>query len=676
MIIGVDYYPEQCDESCWPTDVDLMTKAGISLVRMAEFSWSRLEPQSGRLDFSWLDRVLGLLHDAGVQAVLGTPTATPPAWLHAQYPDIYPADKRKYRLGFGTREQRCLNNDAMRLHSRRIVTELVRHYADHPAVIGWQTDNELTANLCYCPLCAEKYQAWLSTKYGSLAELNRAWGTSFWSQEYTDWAQIPLPWEVKCGDYHNPSLQLEYRRFQSETTVTFQREQVEIIRKRAPRHFITHNMMGVHNAMDYYALGHDLDFVSWDNYPDNPWGREPYGMPLAADVMRGIKQKNVWVMEQQNGITGWNKMGRRPSGAWLRCAAWQAIAHGADALVFFRWRTACHGTEQYWHGVINHDGVPRRRYREVADLCRETREMSEALAGTAPRAEVAILNSYEQHYAFDIQPQADGLRPWDQVARYYRVLRRVGLNVDIVPPTVDLAQYKVVIVPSWYIMREEDALRLRNYADQGGTLVLNPRTGVKNAVNACYEEPIPFGLREVAGLEIDDYDPLGNDKTEIRGRDGKTYTVSVWADAPLLSGAEAMAHYCGSVYPGEPALTRHHYGSGVVYYCCTYGDADFYADLLTQVLDGAEVRGRMQVPEGVDVYWRENEGARYLFLVNFTDTRQTVDVGHELDLLLGETPEKGAVTLPAYGVGIYRSETCVRTAGAPLRGRRAVAANI
>lgn len=655
MKIGVDYYPEQCGESYWREDVNLMVKAGISVVRVAEFAWSRMEPAEGRFAFSWLDRILGLLHQSEIEVVLGTPTATPPAWLHAQHPDIYPTDQRKYRLGFGTREQRCLNNPDMRAHARRIVEAMASRYANHPAVVGWQIDNELSANLCYCPVCAEQFRDWLRAKYESLDDLNRQWGTAFWSHEYTEWPQIPLPWQAKCGDHHNPSLQLEFRRFQSKAAVEFQREQVAIIRKHAPRHFITHNLMGLHNAADYYDLAGDLDFVSWDNYPITPWWQDPFGASLAADVMRGIKQRNVWVMEQQNGIAGWNTMGRRPSGEWLRCAAWQTIAHGADAVVFFRWRSAHHGTEQYWHGVINHDGVPRRRYREVANLAKEMRETSEALDGTVVRSDVAILNSYEQHFAMDIQPQTEGLRIWDQMNRYYRPLRRAGLNVDVVPIGAGLDRYKLVVVPGWYIMTPEDAACLTQYVRQGGTLILGARSGVKNAINACHAEPLPALMREAAGIEVDDYDPLGNDETKVRTAEGKEYTVSVWADALLLLGAEAVARYAGAVYPGEPAIAKNRFGAGKLYYFGTFGEPALYTDLLARILDEAGVSNRMEVPDGVDASWREKDGAKYLFLVNFNDSERSVKIPEGWTPIIGTAATDGCAAVPPYSVGIYHA---------------------
>lgn len=654
MKVGVAYYPEHWHESRWAIDARLMREAGIRLVRLAEFSWCRLEPEEGRYDFEWLDHAIGTLYQEGIQVILGTPTATPPAWLHQRY-DIYPRDARRYPLGFGTRLQRCLNHPVMRRYSRLITEAMVSHYANNPAVIGWQTDNEFEANLCYCDVCADLFRQWLQKRYGSLKALNRAWGTIFWSQEYTNWSQIPLPWVARCGQEHSPSLWLEYRRFASESTVSFQREQVEIIRQLAPHQFITHNLMGLHDSLDYFALARDLDFVSWDNYPGGDW-KEAGQADLAHDVMRGIKGKNFWVMEEQTGIVGWSRISRRPAPGQVRAWGWQAIAHGADTVIFFRWRSCLYGTEQYWHGILNHDGVPRRRYREISRFAHEVNRLSEELDGTAPCGHVAILNSYEQNWAFQIQSQVNGLGWWEQVRRYYRSLRRLGALVDIVPIQADLSRYRLVVAPSWYILTEEDASRLREYVQQGGVLVLSPRTGVKNSHNVCRTEPLPSLLKEVAGVEVDDYDPLGDAQNRIRLNTGEEFTVTVWADALVMQGAQPIATYTHSIFAGEPAIAANHYGNGTVYTFGTYGEPSLYDTLFGRWLDEVGVERLPELPEGVDAYWREKEGARYLIVVNLRAETCSLSLPDTVSVLLGEPVHHGVVTLPPYEVGVYRVE--------------------
>lgn len=653
MRVGVAYYPEHWNESRWDTDVELMAEAGISVVRLAEFAWCRLEPSPGNFQFRWLDRAIAKLEHANIKVVLGTPTAAPPAWFHQRYPDVFPADKRGYRLRFGTRLQRCMNHPAMREHSRAIVAAMANHFHESRAVIGWQTDNEFAANLCYCPVCHTAFHEWLKQKYESLDALNLAWGTVFWSQEYSAWEQIPLPWEAKCGDVHNPSLQLDFRRFQSGATLSFQQEQIDILRAKCPGHFITHNFMGLHSSMDFVALAKPLDFVSWDNYPNTPWHVNELGAGLSADVMRGLKQRNVCVMEQQNGITGWNKMGRRPSDAQLRSWAWQAIAHGADTVMFFRWRSCRFGTEQFWHGILNHDGKPRRRFRSVSRFAREVAQLAPILNGTSPRSEVAILNSCEQNYALQIQPQAEGLAYWEQVSRYYNALRRQGINVDIVPIDVDLSNYRVLILPSWSLQAAADVATLEHYVRRGGRLILSPRSGIKNEDNVCTESPLPGAFAKMAGVEVDDYDALGPATCRVSFGDRTACEVGVWADALLLDGAEARAHYADGLFEGEAAVTKHPFGRGEVWYIGSYGEPAFYDRILGEILDAADVVREVRAPEGVDVSWREKNDARVLFLVNLTGSPQDVALPTGLTALLGTVPVADKVTLGAFEVGIY-----------------------
>ncbi|MBM4033937.1 MAG: beta-galactosidase, partial [Planctomycetes bacterium] len=439
MILGVDYYPEHWEEERWPEDARLMQEAGISVVRLAEFAWSRLEPSEGDFRFDWLDRALGVLSARGIRAVLGTPTAAPPAWLVAKHPDILPRDELRQPLGFGARLHRCLANPTFRRYSKAITTAMAQHYANHPAVLGWQTDNEFSGNRCYCDECARAFREWLQRKYGTLDALNLAWGTAFWSQEYTAWGQVPLPWRTTCGSMaHNPSLLLDHRRFASDTTVEFQREQVAILRKLCPEHFVTHNFMGLHDTVDYYALAKDLDFVSWDNYPSG-------SAALPHDVMRGIRQANFWIMEEKCGHTGWNTMSPIPRPGQVRAWAWQAVGHGAEAIVFFRWRSCRSGTEQFWQGILNHDAVPGRRYREVAQLGREFRELGPEFEGTSPRNEAAILYSYDQIWALQVQPQVPGFSFLRWVERYHEGLHRLGIGADIVSTQAQLDGYRLVL---------------------------------------------------------------------------------------------------------------------------------------------------------------------------------------------------------------------------------------
>lgn len=652
MRIGVDYYPEHWEEERWTTDARLMRQANISVVRLAEFAWCKMEPHEEDFHFTWLDRALDILHAEGIQVVLGTPTATPPAWLHERF-DIYPRDVNRQPLEFGTRLQRCLNHPVMRRYSRRITEKMVSRYANHPAVIGWQTDNEFEANICYCEICAERFREWLKRKYGTLENLNSSWGTIFWSQEYTGWSQIPLPWRVKCGESHNPSLKLEYRRFASQATVDFQHEQIEIIRRLAPKQFITHNLMGLHDTMDYFQLAKDLDFVAWDNYPGGSWMDVKDVVALPHTVMRGIKKSNFWVMEEQTHIVGWEEISRRPADGESRMWAWEAVAHGADTVVFFRWRSCLYGTEQYWHGVLNHDGQPRRRYREIQRFGAEMKKLSSELDGTVIHCDAAILNSYEENWSLQIQKQTNGLGWWEQTRRYYNALFAQGVNCDIISLDTDISGYKFVIAPSWYLLSEEHAVKLKKYVTDGGTLLLSPRTGVKNEMNVCRADCLPTLLKEAAGIEVDDYDPLGDAHYNVKIGE-REETVSVWADAILLRGAQAVGVYTSGVFAGEAAITRHTYGKGTCYYSGVFGEPGFYDAVLPGMLKDSGISGRVSLSEGVDSNVRIKDGAEYLFLINSRGEEVVCTIKEEYRPILGPELVGTSVTLPAYEVGIYK----------------------
>ena len=362
MYFGVDYYPEHWPEERWEKDAGMMKEANINVVRLAEFAWAKIEPDEGVYDFSWLDRAIAVLALAGIKTVLGIPTAAAPKWLMDKHPDMYPVDMHGLVKGFGTRRHYCANHSMYREYTRKITAKMVEHYKDNPNIVAWQTDNEFGDN-CYCDNCRDTFRTWLKKKHGTVEILNNEWGTVFWSQTYRSFDEVPVPGYSSSDGFsqtasgsalstpynHNPGLLLDYRRFCSDSYVAYQDIQIGEIRKRS-RLPITHNYMGHYNELDYFKLGENLDFISWDNYPNNMWGRSDYKTTaMAHDLMRGIKNSNFWVMEQQSGPCGWHSMGDTPEPGQIRLWTYQAIAHGADAIVYFRWRACTFGIEQYWY---------------------------------------------------------------------------------------------------------------------------------------------------------------------------------------------------------------------------------------------------------------------------------------------------------------------------------------
>lgn len=648
MRLGVDYYPEHWPESRWEEDARLMREAGFSVVRLAEFAWSRLEPRENDFRFDWLDRAMAVLYKNGISAVLGTPTAAPPAWLVEKYPDVLMRDDFGHVLGFGTRLHRCYSSANYRARARAITEAMAKRFGRDERVLGWQIDNEFDRHDCTCQACTKKWHEWLKKRYGSIEELNRRWGTVFWSQEYNDWSQVPPLIAPQCGTAnHNPSLILDWRRFQSENAVSFQREQVQILRALSPGKFVTHNFMGLHDSLDYYELAADLDHVSWDNYPDvGPAG-------FSHDLTRGLKGRNFWVMEERSGHTGWTYFGGSPRPGELRLWTWEAIAHGADAVLFFRWRSCLYGTEQYWQGILNHDAVPRRRYREIARTGDEVRTLAKVLDGSLVENHVAIFNDYTNIWALQIQPHTSGLSYRTFQLAYAKALARLGCTFDVVGPNAELSKYKLVIFPPLYVITEQMAERIADYVDSGGIAILTCRSGVKNEDNVCRTQPLPGPLADLVGAEVVDYDAVGGKTVELEMSDGSRFKSSTWCDVLALKGAEALAMYRSGYYLGEPAMTVNRRGSGRAYYIGTLPEQSFYSWLLEPLLDELKIERIRGLPEGVEVARRHKEGRPILFVLNFSEETKRVPLpAGRLDLLTRQK-EDGELELEPFGVRIY-----------------------
>jgi beta-galactosidase len=623
---GVDYYPEQWPQDRWDTDVRLMAEAGFNVVRLAEFAWSKLEPEEGVFDFEWLDRSIALFQEKQIGVVLGTPTAAFPAWLAHKYPEVLRVREDGLRVGYGSRREYCPNNPDYRQFARRITTAMATHFAANPGVIGWQIDNEF-GDRCYCPVCREAFQGWLKQRYHTLAELNDRWGTVFWSHTYSDWAHIPLPLAT-IGSVQNPAHALDYRRFISDSYVSFQQEQVDILRANCPRHFITHDMMGFdYEGLNYYDLAKPLDFVSWNNYPISFWHLLPYtpSLPaLAHDTMRGLKRKNFWVMEQQAGPSGWDKISPTPRPGMLRLWAYQSLAHGADGLIFFRWRTARVGGEQFWHGLLEHDGRASRRYAEIKQMGSELGQVADLIAAAEFRSQVAILHSYDSRFAFQVQGNKDTFSYGRHLSHLYTALWEQGINLDVLSPDADLSGYRLVIAPALYLLGEAEAANLSAFVRSGGVLLVTARSGVKDINNALVDRPFPGLLAEVCGVIVEEYDAIlaGSPQAvrfESAGLNGQTVMVDTWCDILQPEGSQVVARYVESYYAGKAAVTRHRFGKGQAVYLGAFGQPDFYEKIIRWLLEECGIRPLLEKSTGVEVTERTQGDRIIRFVLNHDD---------------------------------------------------------
>lgn len=654
--IGIDYYPEQWSRELWESDANLMQETGVSTVRMAEFAWSRLEPAEGDYRFEWLDAAIDTFASRGMQVVLCTPTNTPPNWLTARYPDVLPLDEQLHVVRPGVRGHRCNNSPSLQRVGSAFVEAISRRYAKHPAVIGWQIDNEMHDQECHCDTCNQAFVTWLQQRYADLEELNREWGTVVWSGEYGDWAEITTP--IGGGRPMNPSYMLEYKRFCSDSVGHLLNWQLEILRRNCPEQFVTHNMWQYPNTLDHYDLHRELDFVSFDYYPNELYrdygDRFPRNGALTLDLVRGIKRQGFWVMEQLSGAQGaWMPIQRTPYPGLIRARSWQAIARGADRIVHFRWRSATVGAEQFWHGLIDHSNVPGRRFREFAQLTREVNRLGERLGGSVVANTVAILHSHDQHTALSLQAQAEGGMSYiDNLSSMHNAFLKMGVGTDVINWTEPLDGYKIVVVPSLFLLSEEVARRLERFAEQGGTVVLTNRTGVKNMRNVCEMRPLPGLLAEAAGVVVSEYDAIGRSEHTIRDAQGRIFAAQQWCDLLELRGAQAIAWYDNDFYEGVPAVTVNAFGAGQVYYVGTWPEPAYFHALFEELLAQTGLAPGLRLPEGVELSVRTKGEAAFRFLINLTNEPRVIELDMPcVSLLTGERLERQLI-LPALGVDI------------------------
>lgn len=651
---GVDYYPEHWPKERWETDAKLMQEMGVQVVRMAEFSWFKMEPSEGEFHFEWLEEAVALLDEYGIKSILGTPTAAPPAWIIEKNPEIQPIDRQGRRRHFGGRHHDCQSNAVYRAHIKRFVNAFSKRFANNPGVIGWQIDNELGnshGDLCMCNSCKALFQKWLAKKYGTVERLNDAWGTAFWSQGYNSFSQVGTPLLTAVGE--NPSAMLDWKCYCSDLIVNFAKWQAKIIRANCPNHFITHNFMCFDNKVNYYDLGKLMDFVSNDIYPAGHWQKQPHQpeseIAASHDVIRSYKKKPFWMMEQQSGMAGWEIMGRALEPGQMSAWAMQSVAHGADAVVFFRWRTCAMGTEQYWHGILGHSGNPGRIYNEAKELTHKFARYMEEFEGAMPNPDVAIVHSFRQNYAFDIQPNHPQLRYVEQLQKYYKVFYDKKIPVDFVQDTDDFSKYKLVIAPLQYLMTPKLEQHYMDYVANGGNLVLTMRTGVKDATNLCMtDRELPGRLGELCGIEVPEYDCLLETTGGVLyGK--KDYVIEKWCDIIELKGATQIAEYSTGFYKQTPAITENIYQNGIAWYVGTEPGEELMEDLVAYFVEKSSVVTLGTAADGVEMMTRENEEQIWLFVINHTNDEQVYHLHEWYTMVEGE--KEG--TLKPYEVQLF-----------------------
>ncbi len=639
LYFGTSYYPEQLHPADCQRDARLMKEAGFNLVRMGEFAWARMELKEGHFDFAWLEQAVETFAAHGIKSVLGTPTAAPPKWLSDRHPDICAVDDQGRRREFGRRRHYCCNSENYRRLTVRIVTELASHFRDNPHVIGYQIDNEFGAEQshCYCETCTVLFRKALERKFGAIEELNRRWGMAFWSHTYGSFGEVVVP---KSG--YNPSSLLELCRFTSDSLVAYAKLQADCIRGISPEKIITHNVCssGFIYRLDLNDLARCLDVVSLDNYPfswtlETEYGRSgdfeyhPAMASFALAMTRSWGHAPFWITEAQAGRTLKPRQMMEPG--VLRVWTHQEVAHGARAVLWFHWRQFPHGVEQMLRAVLDCDGVPRKRYYEIRHTIAELQKTADLIGNAIPMPEVALVRDFHTEWALEHSHFHPELLYMRHIFLYYRALFEQHVNADTLAMNEPLNAYKVVFAPSLVLVDEARAAALSRFAEGGGTLVLTCVSGLRNMDNVFHTTPFPSHLRELCGFEIvEQLAPRVCDSVRIRplgeGWRADEYKVTTWMEEIELKGANPLAEFADRPMKGCPAVTVNTYGKGRVYYVATVPADDFTRELVTRILNTANVKRNVISSSSIKVETVKTtcNGKELLTLINYTRDPQTV----------------------------------------------------
>jgi beta-galactosidase len=664
IFYGGDYNPEQWPETVWAEDVALMREAGVNLVSVGIFSWARLQPNERTYDWGWFDRVLDLLAANGIFACVATATASPPAWMSKNHPDVLAVDAEGKAYYPGARQHYSPCSPTYRKLAAALVQRMARRYARHPALAAWHINNEYGCHMseCHGEASTRAWRVWLKTKYGTLDRLNAAWGTAFWSQHYYAWDEILTP---RRAPYHpNPSQQLDFKRFMSDAFLELCTRERDLLRAATPDVPITTNFMGFFKPLDHWKWAREIDFTAWDSYPDPATGHAAEAAAAGGhDLTRSLKKDRPFVlMEQVTSQVNWRPTNVLKRPGVMRLWSLQAVARGADGVMFFQWRAAQGGAEKFHGALVPHGGVGESRvWREAKALGAELARLA-PVTGSLIRSRVAIAVDWNAWWAVELDSRPARIHYAATVADYHRYFFERNIAVDFVHPGADLGAYDLIVAPALYLLAKPDAENLERHVARGGVLLATYFSGIVDEDERIVLGGYPAYLRRTLGLWVEEWSPMMEGETN-RVRFGGTHlkkevaeACTHWCEVVHLEGAVARATFAEDFFAGGPAVTVNAFGHGTAYYVATkLGDGQF-----ARVLDEACARAKVApvlagAPRNVEVTLREKDGARFLFLLNRGAKAAAVKLGTMggVDLITGMAVKR-VITLAARGVAVVK----------------------
>lgn len=653
VLHGGDYNPEQWPQAVREEDIKLMGEANWNVATLPVFGWATLQPDEDRFDFSWLDDILDRMAEAKIHACLATATASVPAWVTQKYPDVLTCDDMGVPRKHGNRHVFCPNSANFRRLSTNLARKLAERYQGHPALLLWHVSNEY-GNYCWCPTCAATFRTWLQAKYGDLDGLNAAWYTSFWGHTYTDWAQIEPPY--RNGEGAIQTMKIDWNRFQSESLLNCFKAEAAVLREVTPGVPITTNLMGTFFPLNYHEWAKELDIASWDSYP--PQGSPPENVAFTHALMRGLKGGQPFMlMEQSPSQQNWQPYNTVKLPGELRRQSFQAMAHGADTVMYFQWRRGRGGIEKLHGAIVEHSNrTDVRVFQEVSALGADLKKLGTAPLGGRVPAKVALLFSWENWWGLSASsgPTKD-LNYVGLCRDYFGAFWKLGIPVEVLSPDADLSGYDLIVAPTLSMLTTSQAEQLTARVQSGATLLASVFSGLTDESDLVHPGGPPGPLTDVLGLWVEETDAvMPGDGNGLDFGDGKTFGAGVLCDRIRLEGAKSVATYTSDFYAGEPAVTANSFGDGEAWYVAVQPDAAGIRHLLQTLCAKKGIASPLAngapPPDGVEAQVR----GELLYLMNYGDaTAVPLAEGSWHDLLTGET-FVGEAPLAVMGVRVLR----------------------
>jgi beta-galactosidase len=676
LLHGADYNPDQWMDTpeIWDEDMRLMKLAGCNVMSVGIFSWSSLEPEEGRFEFGWLDTILDKLAQNSVYAILATPTGAKPAWMSQKYPEILRVQENRQRNLHGQRHNHCFTSPVYRGKAAIINRKLADRYKDHPALLAWHISNEYGGE-CHCELCQEAFRNWLKKKYhNSLEELNHAWWTGFWSHRFNDWSQLESP--SPQGENLIHGLNLDWKRFVTDQTIDFYKNEIKPLRELTPNVPITTNFMGTYTGLNYWKFAKEVDVVSWDSYPawHNDYSKTwevAADVSFTHDINRSLKGgKPFMLMESTPSHVNWQPVCKLKRPGMHLLSSIQAVAHGSDTVQYFQWRKSRGSSEKFHGAVVDHCRHEHTRvFADVAQVGEVLKKLGKVV-GTTVKPEVAIIYDWENRWAIDdAQGFSMDRRNYEKTCKeHYRTFWSKGIPVDVIDMDCDFSSYKLLVAPMLYMIRPGVGERIEAFVKNGGSFVTTYATGYVDENDLCFQGGFPGPLRKVTGIWAEEIDSLYNsDSNAIALSEDcmpglmREYKAVDFCELIHAETAQTLGVYIKDFYAGRPALTVNLFGEGKAWYMASRFDEGFLKDFYTSLIAELGLKKVLatELPPGVTAQVRSDGFNEYIFVMNFSEEQRIVDLGEGKaeDMLTGE---KGltSVLLKPYGVAVLRKFSC------------------